>query len=353
MNFLLRLSLLFWLCMASVSAHATSVVFLNPGLSNERFWVNYSSYMQGAANDLGMQLRVMYGERDPHKILGNAREVLQSAQKPDFLIFANEQYVGPEVLRLFAGSGIKLFALHSTLTPEQQALAGGSREKYSNWIGSLVPNDEEAGYLMGQALMELAPGGAAELVAFSGVKQTPSATLREAGLRRALADHPQIRLRQMLYGEWKEQRAYEQAKALLPRYPDVSLIWSANDEMAFGAMRAAQEQGRVLRYSALNNSQRVLQARVDGKVSVLASGHFILGGCAMVMLHDYAAGQDFAARGGKDQQARLFRLLDGRQAERLLQHLDDGGKSLDFRSFSATRNPRIRRYEFSIDALLR
>lgn len=352
MNFLQRLSLLFLLFVASLPAHATSVVFLNPGLSSEPFWVNYSSYMQDAADDLGMQLRVMYGERDPHKTLGNAREVLQGAQKPDFLVFVNEQFVGPEVLRLFADSGIKLFALHSTLTPEQQTLAGGTREKYSNWIGSLVPNDEEAGYLMGKALLELAPKGGTELVAFSGVKQTPSATLREAGLQRALAEHPQVRLRQVLYGEWKEQRAYEQAKALLPRYPDVSLVWSANDEMAFGAMRAAQEQGRVLRYSALNNSQRVLQAKIDGSISVLASGHFILGGCAMVMLHDYAAGMDFAARGGKDQQARLFRLVNEQQAKHLLRHMDKGGKGLDFRRFSATRHPRMQRYDFAIDALL-
>lgn len=353
MNFLLRIPLLLWLAMACVQAHATSVVFLNPGFSNERFWVDYSAYMQDAANDLGMQLNVLYGERDPHKILGNARAVLQARPRPDFLVFANEQYVGPEILRLFADSGIKLFALHSTLTPEQQALAGGTRDKYSNWIGSLVPNDEEAGYLMGQALLELAPESGTELVAFSGIKQTPSATLREAGLHRALLGHPEVRLRQVLYGEWKEQRAYEQASALLPRYPGVTLIWSANDEMAFGAMRAAQELGRSLHYSALNSSQRVLQARVDNKISVLVSGHFILGGCAMVMLHDYANGLDFAKRGGKDQEARLFRLIDGQQAGRLLQHMEDNGAGLDFRRFSATRYPQMRRYDFSIDTLLR
>ncbi|MEK1908278.1 MAG: ABC transporter substrate-binding protein [Pseudomonas sp.] len=353
MNFLLRTFLLFSLLLASLFAQATSVVFLNPGRADERFWVDYASYMQDAASDLGMQLEVLYGERDPHRILNLAHEVLEREQKPDFLVFANEQYVGPEILRLFADSQVKLFALHSTLTLEQQALAGGTREKYRNWIGSLVPNDEEAGYLMGQALLSMAPKTGTELVAFSGVKQTPSATLREAGLQRALAEHPSVRLRQMLYGEWKEQRAYEQAKALLPRHPDVSLVWSANDEMAFGVMRAAQELGRELHYAALNNSQRVLSARIDGRVSVLASGHFILGGCAMVMLHDYAAGLDFAARGGKDQMARLFRLLDANEAKSLLKHLDDGGKSLDFRRFSAVTRPRMQHYSCSIDSLLR
>ncbi|HSC85474.1 MAG TPA: hypothetical protein VLC30_17815 [Pseudomonas sp.] len=78
-----------------------------------------------------------------------------------------------------------------------------------------------------------------------------------------------------------------------------------------------------------------------------------LGGCAMVRLHTYAAGLDFAERGGKDQQARVFRLVDEQQARCLLLHMDDGGKSQDFRHFGAMQHPRQRRYEFTIDTLLR
>ncbi|MDD0843997.1 ABC transporter substrate-binding protein [Pseudomonas sp. Gutcm_11s] len=346
-----RALLLLCLSLICLSAQATSVVFLNPGYSNERFWVNYSHYMQDAAGDLGLQLEVLYGERDANTMMRNARSVLERANKPDYLVFVNEQYLGPEILRLAEDSGIRLFAVHSTLTAEQQQRVGGPREKYANWIGSLVTNDEEAGYLMASALMQQAPEGS-ELVAFSGVKNTPSATLREAGLHRALAEHPQVRLRQLLYGEWSQQRAYEQAKALLPRYPDVQMIWSANDEMAFGAMQAAQEEGRQLRYTALNNSQKVLQARIDGQISVLATGHFILGACALVMLHDHAAGLDFAERGGKDQTARLLRLVDARQAKQLKARLARPDIGLDFRRFSATRNPSMKQYNCSIDSLL-
>lgn len=348
----LRVFLLLCLSAFCASAQATSVVFLNPGYSNERFWVNYSQYMQDAAGDLGMQLEVIYGERSAETILQNARALAERPQKPDYVLFVNEQYLGPEILRLLAHSGIRLFALHSTLTEEQQQLVGGTRDKYGNWIGSLVTNDEQAGYLMASALLQQAEEGG-ELVAFSGVKNTPSATLREAGLYRALAEHPQVRLRQLLYGEWRQQRAYEQAKALLPRYPDVAMIWSANDEMAFGAMQAAREQGRQLRYTALNSSEDALQARMDGKLAALATGHFILGGCALVMLHDHAAGLDFAERGGKDQMAWLLRLVDAQQAKKLLARLKRPDIGLDFKRFSATRNPAMQAYSFSIDELLR
>ncbi|MDG1582664.1 ABC transporter substrate-binding protein [Pseudomonas sp. GOM6] len=349
---LLRTLLVSFLLCGWASAQATSVVFLNPGYTNERFWVDYSRYMDDAADDLGMQLEVLYGQRDASNILRQARSVLERKQPPDYLIFTNEMYTGPEILRLFEGSGTRLFSLHSTLTPEQQSLVGGTRGKYHNWIGSLVPNDEEAGYLMASALFKLAPDGG-ELLAFSGVKNTPSASLREAGLQRALAEHPQIRLRQLLYGEWKYQRAYEQALGILPRYPEVKLVWSTNDEMAFGVMQAAKEQGRQLLYTALNNSKEALQARISGKADVLALGHFLLGGCAMVMLYDHAQGRDFAERGGKDQMARLLRLVDRQQALRLQGRLARADVGLDFGQFSATRHSELHRYNCSIDSLLR
>ncbi len=346
------LAMLGW-CVAEAQGRPLSVVFLNPGHAAEPFWADYSHYMQDAAGDLGIDLRVIYGERDTARILRNAHEVLERGELPDYLIFVNEQFTGPEILRLFDGTQVRLFALHSTLTPEQQALVGGSRERYRHWLGSLVPNDEEAGYLMGRALIALAGGEPAQMLAFTGIKQTPSATLRIVGLQRALAEAPHVRLQQVLYGEWRQQRAYEQALALLPRYPQLSLVWSANDEMAFGVMQAAAEQGRRLRYAALNNSARVLQARVDGRIEVLASGHFLLGACALVMLHDHAKGLDFAARGGKDQVASLLRLVDDEAAGRLMRRLEQGDIDLDFRQFSATRQPQMSRYACSIDSLLR
>lgn len=348
------------LAMACSLASAASVVFLNPGKSTEAYWLSYAQFMQAAAKNLGMPLQVIYAERDPQRMVEQARAVLQATNPPDYLVFVNEEYAGPEILRLSKGSQVKLFAVNNTLTAGQQTLIGASRERYPNWIGSLVPNDEEAGYMMASRLIErgraLQPAGEMQLLAFSGAKQTPAAQFREQGLQRALAEHPDVRLRQLVYSEWNRQRAYEQAQQLLPRHPDATLIWAANDEMAFGAMRAAEELGRVpgkdLLFSALNNSVEVLQARLDERVSVLVSGHFTAGGWAMVLLHDYDAGLDFAARGGKDRQDALFMQLDKPQSRRLLQRIQSKRYDLDFRRFSAVGHPRQRDYNFSLQPLL-
>lgn len=353
---MIRLGLALWiiLCCAvaqAQEARAPSVVFLNPGHVDEPFWADYSRYMQDAAGDLGIELSVLYGERDLLRTLNNARQVL-NGEHPDYLIFTNEQFQGPVLLRMFENSKVRLFALHSTLTDEQQALIGGSRERHRNWLGSLVPNDEEAGYQIARELIALSDGQPTELLAFSGVKQTPSSILRLAGLQRALREAPHIRLVQAVHGEWQEQRAYEQALSLLPRYPGVSLVWAANDAMAFGVMRAADEQGRALHYAALNNSDRVLRARIEGRVEVLASGHFLLGACALVMLSDHAQGLDFAARGGKDQVASLLRIVDRAQSQKLLLRLPQPDIGMDFRQFSALTHPELRRYGCSIASLL-
>lgn len=342
----------------SLGCQAASVVFLNPGRSNEPYWVSYTHFMQAAAGDLGMPLRVLYAERDPQRSLQQARELLRDGQLPDYLVFTNEGYIGPELLRLFADTPVRLFAVNNMLTTDQQRIVGGSRERYRNWIGSLVANEEEAGYLMAHGLLQAgaAAGRGLDLLAFSGLAQAPVAQLREQGMRRALADFPRARLLQVVYGGWDRQRAYEQAQQLLRRYPQVRLVWSANDEMAFGAMKAAREAGRVpgrdMLFSGLNNSPELLGAVIDGSISVAMSGHFTLGGWAMVLLHDYDAGVDFAAHGGKDRQLPVFILLDKRRAQKLRANLARPGYGLDFRDFSLALHPKQKAYRFSLQPLL-
>jgi ABC-type sugar transport system substrate-binding protein len=293
-------------------AQATSVVFLNPGLSTETFWVSYTQFMQAAAKDLGLDVRVRYSERDSQNTLAQAREVLQGSQRPDYLVLVNEQYVAPQILRLAQGSGVKLLVVNNALTPDQARLLGARSDV--NVIGTLVADDEQAGYLMLIDLLRqhgpVAPGQSLDLLAFSGVKTTPVAQLREQGMRRALAEHPEVRLRQLVYGEWNRERAFEQATQLFRRYPHTALVWSANDQMALGAMQALQDLGRSpgrdVLFSAVNSSPEILRARLDGRLSSLVAGHFTVGGWAMVLIHDDASGLDIGAFGGRDRQQVLF-----------------------------------------------
>ena len=346
-----------WLLGAAYGAmaHATSVVFLNPGMTTETFWVSYAQFMQAGAKDLGLDLRVRYSERDNQTTLAHAREALLGTERPDYLVLVNEQYVAPQIMRMAQGSGVKLLIVSNALTPNQVQLL----DAYNNTglIGTMVADDEQAGYLMLTDLLRqhgpVAAGTTLDLLAFSGAKTTPVAQLRVQGMQRALAEHPEVRLRQLVYGEWSRQRAFEQASQLFKRYPQTALVWSANDEMALGAMQALQDSGRVpgkdVLFSAANSSSQILAARLDGRLSTLVAGHFTLGGWAMVLIHDEAKGVDIGARGGRNRQQALFQLIDAAQARRLSGPLP----SVNFRALSAVGKPASYRYPFSLQLLLR
>ena len=349
---LLLLSLSLW----AMIAQATSVVFLNPGYSTEPFWVSYAHFMQAAAHNLGMELEVRYGERDPATTLAQAYEVLQAAHRPDYLLFVNEQSVAPQILRMAEGRGVKLFMVNNRLTAEQSHHFGDTSEL----LGSLVQDDEQGGYLMLKELIrqrELqAPGQPIDLLAFSGVKLTPASQLREQGLRRALAESPQVHLRQLVYGEWTRQRAFDQAEQMLRRYPQTSLVWAANDEMALGAMAAFEKAGRLpgrdVLFSAVNSSPEILRARIDGRLSALVAGHFTLGGWAMVLLHDHAKGIDFTRYGGRERQIQVLQLIGKSQAEKLLRFSANEDYHVDFKALSARGKPDSYRYPFTLKLVL-
>jgi ABC-type sugar transport system substrate-binding protein len=341
-------------------AHAASVLFLNPGTTKEAFWVSYSQFMQAAAKDLGMDLRIEYSDRKSDITLKQARDALQGAKRPDYLVFVNEQNIAPEILRLALGSGVKLFIVNNALSADQMRMLGARSDKYPDWVGSLVPNDEEGGYLMLKELIRLhppvAPGQYIDLLAFSGLKLTPSAQLREKGMRRALAEHPEVRLRQLVSGGWTRERAYEQAKMLFKRYPQTSLVWSANDEMGFGVMQAFEETGgkpgKDALFGTINNSPAALRALLDNRLSVLLGGHFSLGGWALVQLHDYDDGVDVSQYGGRDRQIPLLQLIDRAQAKRLLAMGAAADFGVDFHKLSAKGRPTSYRYPFSLQTLM-
>ncbi|MBT9504151.1 MAG: ABC transporter substrate-binding protein, partial [Burkholderiaceae bacterium] len=225
-------------------------------------------------------------------------------------------------------------------------------------------NAEEAGYLTAKALIAqglraklLGADGLLHLLAIAGDKSTPVSVLRNQGMQRAVAEQAgKVRLEQIVYADWRRDKAAEQAGWLLARYPQARLLWAGSDQMAFGAMEAAQqigrEPGRDMLFSAINTSPEAMQARIAGRLCSLAGGHFMAGAWALVMLYDHHHGRDFADE-GLELDRPMFTLFDRATAERYLQRFGDGIGGIDFRPFSKVLNPRLKRYDFRFGQVMR
>lgn len=324
------------------STWAASVVFLCPGFDTDGYWRSYVRVMQTAAHTTGMSLEVRFTDRDTRKLVTEARDVLQGNARPDYLLFSNELNVAPEVLRLSQGSGVKLFAVNNTLTADQLRIIGDLPSRYPDFIGSLVGNDEEAGYLTAKRLIgqagSVAHGQTIEMLAFSGTNTTPVSLYREKGLLRALSEHPDVHLRQIVLGGWRRDRALEQARMLLARYPDIRLVWSANEQMAFGVMDALRERGgkpgEDILFSAINGTSLSLQAKLNGSLGVVATGHFTLGGWAIILLHRYDTAQRHARLQVGTRIIDVLHLVEPQDTQRFLEATRDERYRLDPQAFN-------------------
>lgn len=348
-------------------AMALSMAFINPGKSDEVYWVTAAHAMESAARDLGVKLEVLYAERQHPRVLDFARQIIARPrqERPDFVIFSNDYATGPELLRLFDAAGIKTFMAFSGISdPLDRKNTGQPRQHYKTWLGSIEPHAEEAGYLTAKALISkgreagaMAADGKLHLLAISGDRSTPTSIRRGEGMRKAVSEAPDVVLDQEIFAAWNREKAAEQAEWLLQRYPAARLVWAGNDLMAFGAMQALEKRGgrvgRDVWFSGVNTSREAMEAVKSGRLTALSGGHFIAGAWAVVMLYDYANGRDFAGKDGLELDQSMFALFSRAEAETFLNRYGEMNfDAVDFRRFSKVLNHRVKRYDFSFRQLL-
>jgi ABC-type sugar transport system substrate-binding protein len=346
-------------------AWSQSVVFINPGKLDEAYWVSAGQAMAQAAKSLGMQWQMITTERDRLKPIEVAREIASRpvAERPDYVVFSNDYSIAPSMLQILEGTGIQSFMAFSGVNHDLREQVGLAREKFPSWIGSLEPQAEAAGYLTAQALIAAArkgqvqrgPDGKIHMLVIAGDRSTPSSTARNAGMRQAVREHADVVLEQEVFGDWRHDKAQDQASVLFRRYPYARVVWAGNDLMAFGAMDAWRQLGGApgvdAFFSGINTSDTAFALLGKGQLSALAGGHFLAGAWAMVMLFDHHRGIDFASE-GLEQQRPLFMAFDAHSATRFQQRFNMQMHTLNFKPFSKHHNRAIQRYAFNVQALL-
>jgi ABC-type sugar transport system substrate-binding protein len=356
----LCLALLLW----PAVVRAQSVAFINPGKSDEIYWVTASQGMEAAAKSLGMNFQVQYAQREPLKTLEIARELAArpAGKRPEYVVITDDYAVADQLLKIIEPAGMKTFLAYSSIPADQRGGTGSPRGKYKGWLGSLEPRAEDAGYLTARALIErgkkekaFAPDGKLHMLAIAGDRSTPSSINRNQGMRRAIAEAPMVVIDEEVYAAWNRELAAQHAESLYRRYPDVKLIWAGNDLMAFGAMTAWEKRGGKpgvdAWFSGINTSTEALEAIKSGRLTSLAGGHFITGAWSLVMIYDYHHGRDFADE-GLELRRPMFAEFTPQLADRFIERFSSGFDGVDFSRYSKVRNPKLKRYNFGFGQLL-
>ncbi len=346
------------LLLLPLSVWAQRVVFINPGKNNEVYWVTATKSMQMAASSLNMELEVIYTEREHLKSIDIANQLISrpSKNRPEYVIFSNDYGLAPDLLNLFNKGKIPCLMAFSSPSSKERSQTGSPRENFKYWIGSIEPDADYGGYItavdlikQGRQMNMRAPDGKIHLLAIAGDKSTNSSILRNEGMLRAVKESRDVILDQMVYADWSRKIAAEKADWLLKRHPSAKLIWSGNDQMSFGAMEELEKNGgapgKTVLFSAINTSPEAFSALQSGRLSTLAGGHFIAGAWAMVMIHDYAHGIDFANE-GLNLVKPMFTLFTKNDAAVFLKEFDNHPIPIDFKRSSKYYNPALQKYYF-------
>ena len=86
-------------------------------------------------------------------------------------------------------------------------------------------------------------GGKGNVVALRGIPTTLDNERMDA-FSAVLKQHPDIKLLDAKYANWNRDDAFRVTQDFLTRFKEIDAIWAADDDMAFGAIRAIDQAGR-------------------------------------------------------------------------------------------------------------
>jgi len=359
-SLLTGLSSLIYLLTAA-PALALEVAFFNPGHANldnptGSFWPEASQFTQAVADDLGIELETHFANRDLRLMRQQILSVIARENKPDYLLLVNERFALNPLFEQIDASGIPFFLAYnhynkSTLSEQPQP-----RHHHSHWLGSLVPDNQYAGYRLAQTLMEAVAPEPPQFLAYSGDNVTSASRLRRAGLMQLLSEADEARLNSLVVGQWGYEIPRQRTGALLARHPETNIIWAANGPMAIGAYQSIADTALKLniKIGSINWDKEEIVALQNGVISSSLGGHFMTAGWSLIMLYDYHQGIDFSGDGGRYQQRRIFEEVTTNNLGQFLPWLlSRQWQSLDFKVMSKAENPAIQHYQFIFSELLK
>jgi ABC-type sugar transport system substrate-binding protein len=115
---------------------------------------------------------------------------------------------------------------------------------YNYWVAHITFDSVGTGYFNAKELFKtFKTPNKGKIIALQGLLANTPAIERFQGLKKALAENPGVELLQWEGADWDRTKGYNATKAMLVAHPGVDGVWSANDEMAMGAIQALKEAG--------------------------------------------------------------------------------------------------------------
>ncbi|MDA3811790.1 MAG: ABC transporter substrate-binding protein [Spirochaetaceae bacterium] len=335
------------------------VVIFTPTSENNTYWPIVYRFLESAADDLDMVIEI-YEFDVQNRFAKNIDgvQILREMVKPDAAIFSVAFGQAKPLAMAAEELGIPFF-LQGPLFPSELPEIGGSpRNELENWIGYFYQNEEDKGYILGKELIDMAiekklhdENGYINVIGIGGGLTWFGSELRENGLRRAVDEYSEARLLQIVPTQWTQEEGRTKTSLLLNRYSDISVVWTASDQLAMGASEALEESelNREALTGGLDFSLNGLYSVQNSEIAATVASTMFSYAEILIYLFDYLNGIDFIHDIGTEIQTGLYTATTNNVHEYL--DLYSNLESIDFRIFSKVYNDDLEKYDFSLKTL--
>lgn len=338
------------------SEDKTKISFVIPRTVEDIFYRLVVDFTQIAANNMDIELNVIEADNNYRDVHTKVTKSFNIGNKTDAVITVSDRESGINILKNCEKYKIPFMIENASILDKSVGLP---RENYKYYIGEMLPDDEKAGYLLAKYLISKSPvssDGNIYLIAISGTFASSASFQREKGLYRALSEHPNVKLNQLVRANWSKDLAKLKTKVLKIRYPNTTVVWTASDGMAIGASLGIKqlnlESGKDVFIGGVDWSKDGVEAVKNGLIQVSAGGHFMETAWALITTYDYLKGEDFISSEGLNIKTDMSLITTDNIDEYKVLFDKSKWKNIDFKKFSKIHNKKLKKYNFNIDSVL-
>ncbi len=202
------------------------------------YQVMYKVGAEAYAKIVGLPLDVLTTEANSAKGLTDIKaEIARTAANVAFFVDPNDATDAVSIAKTMEAAGVYWVSWWSKP-------ADVKVWDYPHWICHVSFDGFAAGVFTATELLKtFKTPGQGNIIALQGrLGDTPNGE-RWQGLQKVLSDNPGVKLLEWESAEWDRTKAYNDTRAMLVAHPDIDGVWTANDDMAMGAIQALKEVG--------------------------------------------------------------------------------------------------------------
>lgn len=197
---------------------------------NNPFFVTMKEGAEAKAQELGYRLIVLDSQNDPSKELANVEDLVVRGVKV-ILINPTDSDAVANAIRLANNSNIPVMTLDR----------GANHGK----VASHIASDNVAGGKLAAEFIAQRLGADAKVIQLEGIAGTSAARERGEGFSKGAAEHKLTTLASQP-ADFDRTKGLNVLENLLISNSNANAVFAQNDEMALGAVRAAQAAGKSL-----------------------------------------------------------------------------------------------------------